>query len=305
MDNEKLAYNILNYLGIAVLQRLGPSQYSILGEPPPFYQALFPPIDGKPCAEPWQHSPMLELFIGDAEQFFEQDGYGTLSSGMWQEDGKTDGNSAMLATATVLDNQQLLIIKMLQEDFFNHASILRKAREELLEKRMLTHNLEIFKKKSMVDGLTKIFNKATFWELLQDEIKRSQILNYPLSMLFIDIDNFKKINDTYGHLSGDTILQSLGEQFTKTLRRSDIVARYGGDEFVVLIPHETQEWAAEVAEKLRQNVESMHFPTISSITVSIGCATHALGEGADNFIIRNDKALYEAKKQGRNKVCNG
>ena len=124
-----------------------------------------------------------------------------------------------------------------------------------------------------------------------------------MSLLLLDIDDFKKVNDTYGHLAGDAVLQSLGDLLLKTLRRNDIVARYGGEEFVVIIPYENQKRAAGVAEKLRQNIEAMQFSDIPSITVSIGCATYYLGESVESFLLRADNAMYEAKKCGKNMVC--
>ena len=303
MTTEELACSVLNSLGIAVLQRCGPKQYTVVGDPPPFYQTLFPTEDAAHCVSPWDHSPMLEFFIDEVENFFEKDDKGALSSGIWQEDGKTDSDSAMVAVATVYGDAQVLIIRMLQEDYRERAGILRKAREQLLENRELSHNLDVFREKSRVDGLTKIWNKETFWDLLQDEIKRSQSLVYPLSLLILDIDDFKKVNDTYGHLTGDLVLQALGALLLKTLRRNDIVARFGGEEFVVLIPHEFINSAMNIAEKVRRKIQGMRKVDIPPITVSIGCATYQAGETTEHFLDRADQALYEAKHSGKNTVC--
>lgn len=303
MSTEELACSILCSLGVAVLQRTGPKRYAAVGKLPPFYHSMFPPGgNDEPCVVPWNHSPMLEFFLDEAEIFFEEDGKGALSSGVWQEDGKTDSDSAMLAVAAVYDNAQVLLIRMLQEDYRERAGILRKAREQLLENRELSHNLNIFREKSRVDSLTKIWNKATFWDLLHDEIKRSRTLVYPLSLLMLDIDDFKKVNDTYGHLTGDLVLQALGAQLLKTLRRNDIVARFGGEEFVVLIPHESLSSAENIAEKVRRKIQTMRKVDIPPITVSVGCATYEAGETAEHFLERADQALYDAKKSGKNAV---
>lgn len=303
MTTEELTCSVLCSLGVAVLQRHGPKCYTAIGKPPPFYQAMFPPSrDEDACASPWDHSPMLEFFLDEVEEFFENGGKGALSSGVWQEDGKTDSDSAMLAVAVRYDDAQVLLIRMLQEDYRERAGILRKAREQLLENRELSHNLDVFREKSRMDSLTRIWNKATFWELLHDEIKRSKSLMYPLSLLILDIDDFKKVNDTHGHLTGDLVLQALGAQLQKTLRRNDIVARFGGEEFVVLIPHEPVHSVASIAEKVRKKIEAMRNADIPPITVSVGCATYKAGESPEQFIERADQALYDAKKGGKNTV---
>ncbi|CAK7004967.1 MAG: hypothetical protein DELT_00195 [Desulfovibrio sp.] len=300
---ENLACSILQSMGIAVLQRTAPREYSFLGNAPQFYADMFSDTAGAPSSTPWENSPMLEFFLDDVERFFEQKKEGSLSSGVWQEDGKTAANTALMAVATTYGNAQVLIIRMLQEDYQERLSILRKARAQLLENRTLSHNLEYFREKSRFDGLTKIFNKTTFTELLHDEIKRSRALDYPLSLLILDIDDFKKVNDTYGHLAGDMVLQALGALLTNTLRRHDIVARFGGEEFVVLLPQENENQALTIAEKVRQSIAAMKFPDVPSITVSIGCTVYLARETADNFIERADTALYDAKTTGKNKVC--
>lgn len=301
--NEKLAYSIMRSLGIAVLLRNGPKQYVFFGEAPLFYEDLFPSTTDGPCPAPWDHSPMLEFFLDDAERFFNQNKDGALTSGIWQEDGKTKNDTAMIAIATAFGGTQVIIVRMLQEDYRERVGILRKAREQLLENRELTQDLEIFKEKSRFDVLTKIFNKGTFTELLHDEIKRSQILNYPLSLLILDIDNFKKVNDTYGHLAGDKVLRALGDRLTASLRRNDIVARFGGEEFVVLVTHETRTQAVTIGEKLRESIAAMELEDLPAITVSVGCTSYIPGETADSFIGRADQGLYDAKATGKNRIC--
>lgn len=301
--NENIACSILQSMGIAVLKRTGPGQYELFGQPPDFYADIFADASGKPSSSPWETSPMMEFFLDDAESFFEQNKEGALTSGVWQEDGKTGAEAALVAVATTYDDTQVLIVRMLQEEYNDRVSILRKARAQLLENRELSHNLEYFREKSRFDGLTKIFNKATFTELLHDEIKRSHSLDYPLSLLILDIDDFKKVNDTYGHLAGDMVLQAMGGLLANTLRRHDIVARFGGEEFVVLIPQGSRKQTLIIAEKARQNIAELQFADVPSITVSIGCTTYHAGETADSFIKRTDMALYDAKTSGKNKVC--
>lgn len=297
------ALSILQSLGFAVLRRVAERQYAFFGEPPAFYNEIFPAAGTGPCTAPWRYSPMLELFIDDAEWFFKEKRPGVISSGVWQEDGKTEDNLALLAVASRFNGEEAIIIRMLQDEYADRVGILRKARQQLLENRTLANSLEVFREKSRFDGLTKIYNRATFMELLHDEIKRSLTLGYPLSMLFLDIDDFKKINDTYGHPTGDVVLRNLGTILTNTLRRNDIIARYGGEEFVVLIPHESYERAVKIGEKIRRNIVSFSGDGIPPFRVSIGCTAYEPTESLESFIKRADMALYDAKTSGKNKVC--
>lgn len=305
-DLERLAFDLLYAFDIAVLHRVSPRKYAFLGQAPLFYDSFFPPEchDGQatPCAAPWEHSPMLEFFLPEAEDFFERGGQGTLASGLWKEDGKTSPGTALKAFAVALPAGRLLLIRMIRDEYREHVTALRKAREQLLENRELSQTLAIVKEKSRLDGLTSIFNRATFMDLLHDETKRSQILDYPLVLLILDIDDFKKINDTYGHLAGDAVLRNMGALLKKSLRRNDIVARYGGEEFAVLIPHETVEQAARIADKIRLGVAAMVVPDVPRISVSIGCTRYVPAETFEDFFERADLALYDAKKGGKNVV---
>ncbi|MDL2316489.1 GGDEF domain-containing protein [Desulfovibrio sp. OttesenSCG-928-A18] len=300
--DAQIAFYILQAFDIAILRRTGPGQYVFFGHEPEFYARIFPGTGEGPCVCPWVHSPMLDFFEQEAESFFEQGLEGSISSGVWQEDGKTDEQTALIAVATISHGVQIIIIRMLHDDYKERTGILRKAREQLLENQHLTHHLELFREKSRIDGLTRIFNRETFFEILQDEIGKVQTTKAPLSLIILDIDNFKKINDTYGHLAGDSVLRSLGNLLNETLRYDDIVARYGGEEFVVLVPRTSEEQVLRIGEKLRKTIEEIAFGELPTITVSIGCTMYVPGESIQGFIDRADKALYDAKNQGKNLV---
>lgn len=309
-ENERIALNLLRSFNCAILRRLAPKTYVAFGQTPEFYNTLFPHDDdlrntdcANHCTAPWAHSPMLEFFLDEAEAFFESGETGSITSGVWEEDGTELTNSTLIANAVSLDDAQLLVIRLLNEDHARWVGILQKARLQLLENRQLSHNLALFKEKSQIDGLTHTLNRTAFMELLHDEIKRSQILEYPLVLLILDIDDFKKVNDTYGHLTGDVVLRGLSAALKQSLRRNDLVARYGGEEFAVLIPHETTELAAQVAEKIRNNIEALRLPDAPPVTVSIGCTAYEPGENPENFFKRSDEALYAAKREGKNRVC--
>ena len=304
-EDACLAFNLLQSFDFAVLRRTAPGSYAFLGLAPAFYNALFPPTADGPCVAPWDISPMLEFFLGEAEDFFAGCEIGSINSGVWEEDGLTIENTALMAIAVNLGETQVIVVRLLREEYTERLDILRKAREQLQESRLIKSNLSVFREKSRIDGLTGIFNRTTFVELLLDEIKRSQILDYPLVLLVLDIDNFKKVNDTYGHLAGDKVLQGVGTTLKNSLRRNDIIARYGGEEFAVLIPHAPLDEATQVAEKIRVALAALVVPDAPRVTVSIGCTAYIPDESSEDFFKRADDALYAAKKAGKDRVCIG
>jgi len=157
------------------------------------------------------------------------------------------------------------------------------------------------------DALTRIYNRHSFDERLVYEIKRRRRYRHDLSLLMLDLDHFKSVNDTYGHKAGDMVLRKIGEVLTSTFRSTDLPARYGGEEFVVLLPHTREEAAWKLAERVRSIVEECSFEFDGqefSVTASIGVATvegSALSSDED-LIVKADKALYQAKNNGRNMV---
>ena len=299
---NQLALDILCALDIAVLLRKDSKKYEFFGDVPDFYAELFPAGPAGPCTCPWEHSPMLEFFIEDAEIFFRKKSPGALSSGVWQEDGKTEDDTALIAVATMFGQAEVIIIRVLHQDYSERVGILRKAREQLLENRELSQNLEIYKEKSRLDGLTGIFNRGTFMELLLEAIKNSNAGPSPLSLIMLDIDNFKQINDTYGHLAGDAVLRAIGARLAENLRRHDIVARYGGEEFVAVMFGSEQEQTLRTAEKLRESIKASPINGLPVVTVSLGCTLYRHGESAEQFIQRADMALYDAKHSGKDCV---
>ena len=236
VEDGNLAQTILHTLDIAILRRVGPEQYVFYGHMPKFYEQLFPSDAEEPCVRPWAHSSMLEYFLEDAEQFFTRNLPGSISSGVWQEDAACDGEQALFAQAIIVDDIQLMIIRLLKEDFSERRRLLRKAREQLLERRVLVSDLKTYRHKACVDGLTQMLNKTTFIERLRKEMELALENSAPLSLAVIDIDSFKQINDKHGHLCGDAVLVALGQLLRQSLRREDTVARFGGEEFVFITP---------------------------------------------------------------------
>jgi diguanylate cyclase (GGDEF)-like protein len=159
------------------------------------------------------------------------------------------------------------------------------------------------------DGLTGVFNHRYFISLVQQEVQRVQRTGRSLALLMIDIDDFKRINDTHGHPIGDQVLRHVAQLVGRLLRRSDTVARYGGEEFAVLLPEATLEEARSVAETLRSEMERSRvvvpeLPIPLQVRISVGVA--ALPDDAavaSDLVIAADRGLYEAKRTGKNKVC--
>ncbi len=164
---------------------------------------------------------------------------------------------------------------------------------------------EIYKM-TIMDGLTQIFNKRYFMESLEREIARCKRYHRELSLIMFDIDYFKQINDTFGHLAGDHVLKDLAQLVAGRTRSEEIVARYGGEEFAILVPETGHHGAVNLAEHLRQRVESHEFSFEGEaipLTISLGVTSL---EGEDDplaFIKAADEALYRAKRTGRNRVC--
>jgi two-component system cell cycle response regulator len=158
------------------------------------------------------------------------------------------------------------------------------------------------------DGLTKVFNKKYFTDYLEKEFAYAARHGSPLALIFLDIDYFKRINDTHGHPAGDFVLSELSQLMATLVRTEDVLARFGGEEFTVLCRGTDMEGARIVAERLRRTVEAHTFTfgakTIP-VTISLGIAAIPDTSVADHaqFLAASDKALYEAKRTGRNRVC--
>lgn len=156
--------------------------------------------------------------------------------------------------------------------------------------------------KASTDALTGLFNKGKFHEVLDKEIALAESTKTPLSLVFLDIDHFKVVNDTYGHDVGDYILQTLATILDSTVRQGDFLARWGGKEFVITLQATTAEQATILAEKIRKNIEAYEFKSAGKQTVSLGVTEYIYKESEEEFIKRVDTALYAAKESGRNKT---
>jgi diguanylate cyclase (GGDEF)-like protein len=302
MTSKNIAELILSALDVVVFVRKEDGAYTIMGEPPAFYDRVFPSDGERHCAAPWRHSHMLEFFYNSAEEFFSCNDKGTFSSGYWEEEGLCEEGQAFVAEAMALRDSRVITLRLLTDVFSQQAAILRKAREQLLEQRFISNSLELYKRKALVDGLTKVLNRAAFMEVLSTHVHRSNDLSVPFSLVMLDIDDFKKVNDHYGHQAGDMVLENMGAILRAKLRRDDVVGRYGGEEFIALLPGSTSKQVMRIAEKLRKGVEEHVFGSLPKITISIGCTSFAGNDTPEDMIRRADEALYASKHGGKNMV---
>jgi len=156
-----------------------------------------------------------------------------------------------------------------------------------------------------MDALTGLFNRAYLEKQLVASIKDFEYFEIPFGILFFDIDHFKKVNDTYGHATGDEVIKMLSHTLKHNLRDSDIVARWGGEEFIVLIKNVDKYILVSIAEKLRNLIEKSMIKledNYLSVTVSIGATMFCAGETDQSILSRADQALYNSKRTGRNKL---
>ncbi len=208
----------------------------------------------------------------------------------------TNGNSEIIGILTQKELLRIIYNKWI--DFIKEeGNRISKINEELLSK---TTKLE---EKASVDFLTKLYNRRKFNSFLEYEIsKANRYKEQQLSILLVDIDYFKNVNDTFGHLVGDNILQEISKILTICSRDSDVVARWGGEEFILMLPQTNIEQAFFVAEKLRATIEKHKFDDVKHITCSIGVCQFHKSDNKDSLFKKVDQALYKAKNSGRNRV---
>ena len=171
----------------------------------------------------------------------------------------------------------------------------------------IEHSKRLLQDVAYRDNLTGVFNRHYLHEKSLCFFKQANKFNQPISLLLIDIDYFKKVNDVHGHLVGDKVLTHFVNNIRQTLRVDDLLVRYGGEEFILLLPNEDLQQSLIVAEKLRKHIELHPYQldegmNLIKITVSIGVGEYETGDSLEQFIGKADSALYTAKNKGRNQV---
>jgi len=213
------------------------------------------------------------------------------SSEYFYEDAINNGASDLIFKPIRLNELMLRINRVIRE------RSLINDRDKMIER---------LKKQSIRDPLTELYNSRHFYAQLEDEIQRSERYVHPLSLIFIDIDSFKAVNDTYGHMIGDQALLLIARKMQTSLRSQDTAYRFAGDEFTIILPETTADNAKFVADRIKAEMakESLliHDKKITKITLSIGIAEYQRNENKEQFVHRADVTMYEAKKRGGNDI---
>jgi len=155
---------------------------------------------------------------------------------------------------------------------------------------------------SVTDCLTNCYNRRYFVQKLEEEIERTRRTGSGFSLVMLDIDRFKSINDRFGHNAGDLVLKGIAETINNRIRKIDCLARWGGEEFVILLPDTPVDKAAVLAEELRESISKMDIPGVDRVAASFGVAGYCPGDTVDTLVNKADNMMYEAKAAGRNCV---
>lgn len=215
--------------------------------------------------------------------------------------------SAVILIALLWNFQLRILNKKLDNRQAEFIALSEKLFQQQEEYRLLANELEVKNKilneRATNDKLTGIRNRYYFEQQIFEEMEQQDSSYFPISLLSFDLDKFKNVNDTYGHDVGDKVLIRVAETVQRLMRKTDIFARWGGEEFVILMSHTDLESAQIEAEKIRQSIENIDHEGIGKVTISIGLAERKPKESFDAWFKRTDQAMYLAKESGRNRVC--
>jgi two-component system cell cycle response regulator len=241
-----------------------------------------------------EHTCISDLFISKNNYFT------TKNKDIWFEEIMKREDSKRVILMKNLQGDDIIFRVNIKSFMFNTKHIVISF-TDITDLKHYTYELQY---KSTHDNLTKLFNRHKLNDELEKEIIRENRYVHGLSLLMLDIDDFKKINDTYGHDIGDVVLKDISKIILNSIRTTDYAARWGGEEFMVLLPETSILDASEIAELIRMNIEKYENKTLNKpTTVSIGVSQFKVNEdNTDTFIKSVDLAMYEAKQTGKNKV---
>lgn len=220
-----------------------------------------------------------------------------------------NGSSLCIPISDSVHFQGILQIYSSKYNFFNNKMVAMLKSYVEVTKMALNNkkSLQLLNKQASTDRLTKLYNRSFLDTFLENQIKASALSEHRLSLIAIDVDHFKTINDTYGHTAGDHVLTLASQAMLQCLRKSDLVARFGGDEFIAVLPETSTKTAYAIAERIRRSIEEINIPPIDGvnipkITSSLGVSTYPDFCDSKHSLIRTaDIALYKAKHNGRNR----
>lgn len=211
------------------------------------------------------------------------------------------GDAFMAGAMSFFEKEGRVLYRALDRAAYTAADVVVRDNCSLAEPRAIDRAIDFFHDEARKDGLTQIFNRASTMHFGEKMLGKSIKQHKPFAAIILDIDHFKLINDTWGHPEGDKVIKNVASIVQQAMRESDICGRWGGEEFVCLLPGATEEVAVKVAERIRQTIEeNLHEP--KPVTVSLGVALARPGVGLGAIISEADKALYISKNSGRNRV---
>ena len=253
----------------------------------------------------------------EAELMADLDAYSVRLAGRYKSyvvDGRNEADAAVairpLAAVPLVYQKRFMGVLMVRSDDptrvwqENEILLLRTVADQVT---VAVNHARLFsqmQQQALTDGLTGCFNRRSFEMQLERDLHMATRMSLPVSLILLDLDNFKRVNDTFGHEAGDVALRLLADGLRDELRSVDTAARYGGEEFAVILPQAGADGALIVAERLRRRIELMEVPGVGHVTASLGIATfpqHA--SSRDSLVLAADRALYNAKSAGRNCVC--
>jgi diguanylate cyclase (GGDEF)-like protein len=166
----------------------------------------------------------------------------------------------------------------------------------------LSRAIETLETHASTDRLTHAWNRRRFEEAVEVEIDRSKRYGHPLSLILLDIDHFKRINDNHGHQEGDRVLRDIADRLRETMRKPDSLTRWGGEEFIILMPDTDLQHARLLAERIRHSLAARPIKGVGTVTASIGVAEYMPVASLEEWLARADRAMYTAKREGRNRI---
>lgn len=170
---------------------------------------------------------------------------------------------------------------------------------EITERKQLELELE---RLATTDRLTQTYNRLKFEEIIRKEIEMARRYGHLLSIIILDIDHFKQVNDTYGHIAGDNVLKAIAAIAKQNIRETDSLVRWGGEEFIIVTPGTSLEGARDLAERIRKSTEDFHFDQVKTVRISLGVTQFRENDTENTLLRRADDAMYAAKRMGRNRV---